>query len=71
MMIQKTIFSVPLTEFGRKKVPKFGLKSLSLSLSIIDLIEDEKNECFWKQTHMHSSISLYTPVNSDPLTSTD
>jgi hypothetical protein len=69
MMIQKTIFSVPLTEFGRKGVPKFGLKSLSLS--IIDLIEDEKNECFWKQTHMHSSISLYTPFNSDPLASND
>jgi hypothetical protein len=29
------------------------------SLSIIDLIEEEKNECFWKQTHMHLSISLY------------
>jgi hypothetical protein len=35
------------------------------------LIEDEKNECFWKQTHMHSSISLYTPFNSDPLASND
>jgi hypothetical protein len=35
------------------------------------LIEEEKNECFWKQTHMHSSIPLYTPFNSDPLTSND
>ncbi len=35
--------------------------SAQIPLSVIDLIEEEKNECFWKQTHIafeHISLHL-------------